>query len=418
MTFSLQIAKMVSILVAQESGGGSESRLFAAATAITLIKLRLDRILPATDESVPLGREGNVPLREVGHPSSLHGNITKQSIEDYAIQMHRASGNGITYVDIEHSFSVKKSQAQRTLKHFHRRRVLFTAQDLICKGINLIPNKNQQDYFPTSIKSDIIENLKKRSAPVMPTGVNPSRTGLTTCPTGSEYPSNTLESDKAQSFLDVLIQLPFAPPYIHKLHLMLSIDRAYYQELAQKEGHRNRGKVHEEIIGRRLVKYIFSPNGTVEAAVRSNDTPFRLETEEDECEIVSFLGEVKDRLLYHVSDIRERGVPPVIEWVLKQCDLNKDIEISDKAQITLPDIQLKYAQRVFRLYVKSLKGKAVYRAEESLTLHNAPNCEALRSIRNPNESMIEELSETVKGLVTMVNRVLENLPCRHRIKNC
>jgi hypothetical protein len=85
MTFSLQIAKMVSILVAQESGGVSESRLFAAATAITLIKLRLDLILPATDESVPLGREGNVPLREVGHHSSLHGNITKQSIEQYAM---------------------------------------------------------------------------------------------------------------------------------------------------------------------------------------------------------------------------------------------------------------------------------------------------------------------------------------------
>jgi hypothetical protein len=98
-----------------------------------------------------------------------------------------------------------------------------------------------------------------------------------------------------------------------------------------------------------------------------------------------------------------------MEWVLKQCDLNKDIEISDKAQITLPDIQLKYAQRVFRLYVKSLQDKAVYRAEESLTLHNAPICEALRTIRNPHESKIEEVSGTVKSLETMLNRVLEIL---------
>jgi hypothetical protein len=365
--------------------------------------------LSATDESVPLGREGNVPLGEVGHPFSLHGNITKQSIERFAIQKYRACGSGITYVDIEHLFSLKKCQAQRSLKHFHRRRVLFTAQDLIGQGISLIPNKNPQEYFPTSIKSGIIENLKKRSAPVKPTGVNPSRTSLPSRSIGSKYLSNTLEFDKAQSFLDVLIQLPFAPAYIHKLHLMLSLDSEYYQELVQKEGHRNRGKVYEEIIGRRFLKYTLSPNGTVEVYVRSNDTPFRLENDNDECVIFSFLGQVKDRLLYHVNDIRELGVPPITEWVLKQCDLNKDIEISDKAQITLPDIQLKYVQRVFRLYVQSLQGKAVYRAEESLTLRNAPICEALRSLRNPHESKIEELSGTVKSLETLLNRVLESL---------
>ena len=112
----------------------------------------------------------------------------------------------------------------------------------------------------------------------------------------------------------------------------------------------------------------FSPNGTVEIAVKSSDTPFRLETDEDESIIFSFLGQVRDRLLYHVSDIRERHIPSIMEWVLKACDLNKDIEIDDNAQLTLPDIQLKYAGRVFRLYVKSLHDKAVYRSEESLTL--------------------------------------------------
>ena len=36
--------------------------------------------------------------------------------------------------------------------------------------------------------------------------------------------------------------------------------------------------------------YTFSPNGTVEIAVKSSDTPFRLETDEDESVIFSFLG--------------------------------------------------------------------------------------------------------------------------------
>jgi hypothetical protein len=52
------------------------------------------------------------------------------------------------------------------------------------------------------------------------------------------------------------------------------------------------------------VTYIFSPNGTVEVSVRSSDTPFRLETDQDESVIFSFLGQVRDRPLYHVSDMR------------------------------------------------------------------------------------------------------------------
>jgi hypothetical protein len=56
-------------------------------------------------------------------------------------------------------------------------------------------------------------------------------------------------------------------------------------------------------------------------AVKSSDTPFRLETDEDESVIFSFLGQVRDGLLYHVSgDIRERLTPPIMDWILKQCD--------------------------------------------------------------------------------------------------
>ena len=105
----------------------------------------------------------------------------------------------------------------------------------------------------------------------------------------------------------------------------------------------------------------FSPNGTVEIAVKSSDTPFRLETDEDESVIFSFLGQVRDRLLYHVSDLRERHIPPIMDWILKACDLNKDVGIDDTCQLTLPDIQLKHADRVFRLYIKAVQDKAVYK---------------------------------------------------------
>ena len=78
---------------------------------------------------------------------------------------------------------------------------------------------------------------------------------------------------------------------------------------------------------------------------------------------------VRDRFLYHVSDIKEQHVPNLLNWILKQCDLNKDVEIDDIAQLTFPDIQLKSADRVFRLYVKVMKDKAYCRGEESLTLN-------------------------------------------------
>ena len=123
---------------------------------------------------------------------------------------------------------------------------------------------------------------------------------------------------------------------------------------------------HEEIIGRRHVRYILSSNGTIQIAIRSNNSPFRLEIELDESILFSFLGQVKDRLLYLLSDVKELVVPPITEWILIQCDVNKDVKIDEKGQLTLPDIQLKYADRVFREYVKIIQGKAYCRVEESV----------------------------------------------------
>ena len=350
----------------------------------------------------PLSRESNsdrnvldalsksVPLDELGH-SVIRGRnyISEHNIDEIAIEKSRSTRKGTTFNDVRQRFQVKKSQAQRSLKHFHAKSVLFTAEDLVKEGIFLLQNTSPQQYFPVCIKADIIQDLKKRkSVLVEPTGVNLSNISLISN-------NKNLEYQKAQSFLDVLIRLPFAPLYIHKLQLRLSIDKQYYKELTHKEGRINRAKIHEEIIGRRHITYTFSPNGTVEIAVKSSDTPFKIETEQDESVIFSFLGQVKDRLLYRIGDIKERSVPAITEWILKACDVNKDITIDDKAQLTLPDIQLKYADRVFRQYVKCLNDKAVYRSEESLTLNNHHLLlkEALDNIRYPHKSIIEDSTD-------------------------
>ena len=47
-------------------------------------------------------------------------------------------------------------------------------------------------------------------------------------------------------------------------------------------------------------------------------------------------------------------------------DINKHIAVTDMLQISAPNIQLKEVNRVFRLYIKSLGHKAVYRLEQSV----------------------------------------------------
>jgi hypothetical protein len=308
--------------------------------------------------------------------SEARRNILKVGVEEIAVEKFTSSGFGITYTDIQKKYSISKKQAQRTLKYFRRKKVLFTARDWIGQGIDLLENKKPQQFFPACKKAEIIEKLKKRKSRYDVLEFWPLRN------------SDLLEKRKAQTFMDVLIQLPYSLIYVHKLQLILKINKCQIKEI----------KSHEEIIGRRYVRYTLSANGTVQIAIRSNDVPFRVETELDISIIFSFFGQVRDRLLYLIGDVKELIIPPVTEWRLIQCDVNKDVEIDEKAQITLPDIQLKYADRVFREYVKVIQGKAYYRMEESLKLNELLPA-ALDKIRFPYVS----LEKRIENLERLVN---------------
>jgi hypothetical protein len=316
--------------------------------------------------------------------------ITATNIVEIAVQKFKSSGFGITCINVMEQFHVTKRHAQRTLKYFRDIKALFTANDLLSQGIYLIQNKNPQQYFPSCIKAEIIEKLKNRRR-LLTTDSNTTRL--------SENNSlvKELEYRKAQAILDVLCLLPYTPPYIHKLQLLVTISKTSYNELMQLQNYDGRKRSHEEVIGRRHVEYLFSANGTIEIFVTSNQSPFKIETDEDESLFFAFLGQVRDRLLYHVGDIRESYIPSLMDWILVQCDLNKDMEIDDKAQITLPDTQLRQADRIFRQYVKIIKGKAFCRAEESLKL-NEVLPEALDNIRYPFKS-IERLERKIDDLI-------------------
>jgi hypothetical protein len=70
-------------------------------------------------------------------------------------------------------------------------------------------------------------------------------------------------------------------------------------------------------------------------------------------------------LVFFLKDFSERAIPPVMDWLLIQCDVNKDIPINIVEQLSIPDLQLCVHDKIFRWYVKHINGKAYYRIEES-----------------------------------------------------
>ena len=285
-------------------------------------------------------------------------------LEEFALKKYKENGEGVTFIDLVKEYGISETQAQRKLKNScvekiddkeKKNPILFRA----------FQRTNPQHYYPYSIRAEIREKWKEnRNRLIDPTGVNhnPSHQLL-----------GKMDHQLARYLLEILYQCLFVPIFIHKLSLQTFIDPSYYKELAEEEEEKtvnvNNAIQYEELIGplssKRKVTFTINPNGTVMIYVTCSRSPFKLENGEDISYIFSFLGQVRDKLLYFLKDPNERILPPLMGWKLNQCDINKDIEINDKEQITLPDIQLIEADRVFRLYVKALEQRAYYRLEES-----------------------------------------------------
>ena len=362
---------------------------------------------------VPMQLDRNVPFEQHGHSVFPRKYIKRKSIEELAAEK---ASEGITWKYLRDKFSCSKGEAQRKLKYFHSTGMLFTAQDLIDQGLDLpstFGNRKPQRYYARSMKADIIEEIKKevKNVLVHPTGI-----------TISKYPlSNQLELQKAQSLVDVLSSLGGYSLYIHRLHLQLSIAPEYYHTsttiTALPQTKRNKGKQYLERMARADVNFVIYPNGKIMISVACSNSPFKLETDEDESTLFSFLGQIRDRLLYIVNDPRERAIPNIMEWRLSGCDINKDIEISDMVQLSSIDIQLNCADRVFRLYVKSLHDKAVYRCEESLAFKYTPLVEALDKIRNPNK-ILESKFDMMLVLINQLRQKVDSIPYCKSIGYC
>ena len=178
------------------------------------------------------------------------------------------------------------------------------------------------------------------------------------------------------------------------------LDEDSYDLIGAKPWKGNLGILQKERIDNTEVKCVFYKNGKLVLHVVCSNRPFKLETEEDVAILCSYFGQVRDRIEYQISDPRGRIVPPITKWILKQCEFNKDVPITDEAQLTLPDIQLSTAFQTFRLYVKNLEGKAHARCE-SLVKVDQPLVKFMESNINPVAeilSSIDRLSEDIKEI--------------------
>jgi hypothetical protein len=147
----------------------------------------------------------------------------------------------------------------------------------------------------------------------------------------------------------------------------------------------NDAKQHVEIIDKARVSYLFYPNGRVMVFVECSNNPFKLEVEDDRSNLLIFFGQVRDRLVLFLSDNHGRIVPQILEWEMTQCDINKDIKVSEMLQITGLKLQVKHYDHLFRIYIKSIGRDTVCRFEESLSPKKSA-IDAIKEVFNPNNN--------------------------------
>jgi hypothetical protein len=214
-----------------------------------------------------------------------------------------------------------------------------------------------------------------------PTGVDIVRNSTSSCTHIDTIITQTLEGY-------VLPLLPTVPLHIHNIHLKCktsgSID--YYSALQLPSYKRNIGKYQIIVIDNIPVNYVFYPNGTIDIYTKNSEKPFKLQTEEDREKLIAFVGNIKDNLPPQVA------VLDIDQWEFTECDINRDIRVSDLLHISSVKVQVKHMDHLFRIYIKRINNETFCRVEETKNL-NIPVIEAINHILNPYDRIERRLSE-------------------------
>jgi hypothetical protein len=111
-----------------------------------------------------------------------------------------------------------------------------------------------------------------------------------------------------------------------------------------------------------------------------------------------FFGQLRSRLIVFLNDRHERIVPDIMEWYLLECDINRDVKVSDWLNYTGLKIKVKHLNHLFQIYIKSMGKDTVCRVEERKQHPNRPAIEVINDIFNPNEKIEKMLNQIMEKL--------------------
>jgi hypothetical protein len=346
-------------------------------------------------KNTPLENSKSAPLALSTQSCCRNRYTSSEQITALAVGVYKKKcARGITYQDcLENGFAYHKRQAQDTLKYHLRIGTLFTLED-----------KRPQQYYPTAIRAEVMEN-KQKNTPIDPTGV-----ALPNLPHISKGPlANCLELVIMQTLEGyVLPLLPEASLFIHNMHFKTKVSPECYIELNLPYYKKNKGKYHTEIIGSTHVDYVFYSSGTININTTCSKNPYKLETEEDRSRIISFFGQIRDRLIILLCDKHERLVPDIMDWQLTEADINKDIKVSDVFHFSAIKVQVRHLDHLFSVYVKSMGEHTVCRLEERKHPAEKPAIEFVNDTFNPIGRLEKQIAEIEKKVDVMLLKGNDN----------
>jgi len=346
-----------------------------------------------TVKSTPLYNAKSTPIVIDKRKNSPRNYVSSSQIIQLAIDKYKKNGKGLIYRDLMEAGVVsRKKHAQNMLKYYSRKGALFTLRRII-----------PQQYYASSIRSEVMKSDLSKSTPLHLPAVAFSKV-----PDRKGPFDNCIEPIIMQTLEGyVLPLLPKAPLFIHNMQFKTKITPECYSELNLPNYKRNNGKYHREIIGNSHVTYVLYANGTVEILTVCSNNPYKLETEDDRDRIIVFFGQIRAGLINLLNDRHERIVPDILEWELPECDINKDIKVSDLFHLTGIKIQVKHLNHLFRIYIKAMGKDTVCRVEENK--HPKKRAiEFINDIFNPYERLERQIIEQDKKL-TEISEMLKKL---------
>jgi hypothetical protein len=230
----------------------------------------------------------------------------------------------------------------------------------------------------------ISHRIRARSTVMDPTGVILDNSSDNTSLSHEEVNPDKIITQTLEVY--VLPLLPTVPLHIHNIHLKCEDSTSCYQLLQLPSYERNTGKHQVLDIDDIPISFVFYPNGTIDIYTKNSEKPFKLQTEEDRINLITFIKKIKDNLSLQVI------VPDIEQWEFTECDINRDVKISDLLHISCVKVQVKHMDHLFRVYIKKIDNDIFCRVEETRSL-KTPVIEAINHILNPYDKIERQLSE-------------------------